>query len=327
MIRLPNAVEPVGPDDRVQRHAGLARPRSDLAHELALERLLVELALAGDDGARGAHAGVEVQRVEDERRARLETRRRAPPTARRSARRRRPSSARRAGRAGSSAASASSRASSRATIAASAPFCGPNTAGARSNGVRTSVSTTIRAPPSPPWSSIAASAPAPPSVVAEPPTPTRIDLRARRRRGADQLAGAVGRGGPGVALVLGDEAEAGGRRHLDHGGPAVLDQPELALHRRGRADPAPRRRPSRRRAPAGAPPSCPRRRRRRGQRSGGISPARSSPRPIAPATSAARNVPLNESGATSTGRSGTAGILPYLASELARRCTQRLSRR
>ena len=42
-----------------------------------------------------------------------------------------------------------------------------------------------------------------------------------------------------------------------------------------------------------------------GQRSGGISPARSSPRPIAPATSAARNVPLKESGATRTGRSGT----------------------
>ena len=45
-----------------------------------------------------------------------------------------------------------------------------------------------------------------------------------------------------------------------------------------------------------------------GHRSGGIRPARSSPRPIAPATSAARNVPLNESGATSTGRSGTVAI-------------------
>ena len=40
-----------------------------------------------------------------------------------------------------------------------------------------------------------------------------------------------------------------------------------------------------------------------GHRSGGISPARSRPRPIAPATSAARNVPLKESGATRTGRS------------------------
>ena len=43
-----------------------------------------------------------------------------------------------------------------------------------------------------------------------------------------------------------------------------------------------------------------------GHRSGGISPARSSPRPIAPATCGALNVPLKESGATSTGRSGTA---------------------
>ena len=41
-----------------------------------------------------------------------------------------------------------------------------------------------------------------------------------------------------------------------------------------------------------------------GHRSGGISPARSSPRPIAPATCGAENVPLKESGATSTGRSG-----------------------
>src|SRR4051794_16601043 len=40
-----------------------------------------------------------------------------------------------------------------------------------------------------------------------------------------------------------------------------------------------------------------------GHRSGGASPADSSPRPMAAATSVARKVPLNESGATSTGRS------------------------
>ena len=43
---LAEAVQPVRADDRVQRHAGLARAGADLADELALERLLVELALA-----------------------------------------------------------------------------------------------------------------------------------------------------------------------------------------------------------------------------------------------------------------------------------------
>src|SRR5699024_9952811 len=69
---LAEGVELVAPDERVQRHAGLPRARADLADELALERLLVELALAGDHGAARAHAGVEVERVEHERRARLE---------------------------------------------------------------------------------------------------------------------------------------------------------------------------------------------------------------------------------------------------------------
>ena len=59
-------------------------------------------------------------------------------------------------------------------MAGSAPFCGANTCAAASNGVRTSHSTTIRAPRRPPPSAIASSAPAPPSVVAEPPTATRI---------------------------------------------------------------------------------------------------------------------------------------------------------
>src|SRR6185312_6739321 len=42
---LAERVERVGADDRVQRHAGLPRARADLAHQLALQRLLVELAL------------------------------------------------------------------------------------------------------------------------------------------------------------------------------------------------------------------------------------------------------------------------------------------
>jgi hypothetical protein len=73
---------------------------------------------------------------------------------------------------GSLSASSSSRFSRRPTSAGSAPFCGPNTSGARSHGVRTSQSTITFASPMPPCSSIASSAPAPPSVVAEPPTPT-----------------------------------------------------------------------------------------------------------------------------------------------------------
>ena len=59
-------------------------------------------------------------------------------------------------------------------MSGSAPFCGPKTFGASSKTVRTSVSTTICAPRRPPPSAIASIAPAPPSVVAEPPTATRI---------------------------------------------------------------------------------------------------------------------------------------------------------
>src|SRR5215210_2894035 len=57
---LAERVERVRADDGVQRDAGLPGAGADLAHELALERLLVELALARDDRARGAHALVEV---------------------------------------------------------------------------------------------------------------------------------------------------------------------------------------------------------------------------------------------------------------------------
>ena len=94
---LAERVERVGADDRVQRDAGLSRARADLADELALQRLLVELALAGDDGPRGASSA----RRSRARRARTARRPPAPrharPTARRRARRRRRSSARRAG--------------------------------------------------------------------------------------------------------------------------------------------------------------------------------------------------------------------------------------
>ena len=175
IMRLPNGSSRVGADDRVQRHAGLPRAGADLADELALQRLLVELALAGDDGAGGAHA------------ARRSRARRAPTAAPGSStapctahsppesppaqpvigtprgsrgqprgelveprlepgdhvRRRRPSAG-------------------RTPSARPRTACGRRTArrGARRRGRRAS--------------SIASSAPAPPSVVAEPPTATRI---------------------------------------------------------------------------------------------------------------------------------------------------------
>src|SRR3954452_6120404 len=52
---LAERVERVAPHDRVQRHAGLAGARADLADELALQGLLVQLALARDHGAARAH--------------------------------------------------------------------------------------------------------------------------------------------------------------------------------------------------------------------------------------------------------------------------------
>ena len=241
---------------------GLARARADLADELALERLLVELALAGHHGAGGAHARVEVERVEDERRARAPAARRARPTARRSARRPRRSSARRAGRAG--AVRPARRAAPRAapTIAGSAPFCGPNTAGARSNGVRTSDSTTMRAPPQAAvlldrLERARAAVGGRRAADAE-----QHDLRARVDRGADQLAGAVGRGRPRRRArprprARGPEAAAISITAVPPSSTSpnwLCDRPaERVVHLGARR--------SRRRARAAAPPSCPRRRR------------------------------------------------------------------
>jgi hypothetical protein len=56
----------------VAGHAGLACAGGDLAGDLALQGGRVESAFADDDRARGAHAGVEVQRLQDERGARLQ---------------------------------------------------------------------------------------------------------------------------------------------------------------------------------------------------------------------------------------------------------------
>ena len=163
---------------------------------LPCERLLVELALAGDHGARGAHALVEAERVEDERRAGLERRAvRGPQPAGQAAG---GAGHRHAARvaAGTSRPARPGAAPRRSTISGSAPFWGPNTSGARSHGTCTSQRTTIRAPPRPPASSIASSAPAPPSVVAEPPTATRMTCAPALDGGGDQLARAVGASRP-----------------------------------------------------------------------------------------------------------------------------------
>ena len=137
--------------------------------------------------------------------------------------------------------------------------------------------------------------------------------RAGARRRGDQLAGAVGRGRPRVALVLGDQRRA---RWPPPSRRSPCRRPRPARSRRRPARPsgsctsAPTSSPPSWASSASSVPSPPS---ATGHRSGGISPARSSPRPIAPATWAARNVPLNVSGATSTGRSGSArpiGVRP-----------------
>ena len=111
----------------------------------------VEPALAGDDRAGGAHALVEPERLEDERGARLEPRaERRPQPARQAARRAGHRHAARVARQAGARASSQPLGRAAATAAGSAPFCGANTSAARSNGVRTSHSTTSRAPRRPP---------------------------------------------------------------------------------------------------------------------------------------------------------------------------------
>ena len=130
MIRLPNGSSASRADDRVQRHAALARAGADLADELALQRLLVELALAGDHGARRRACA----RRSRARRAPTGRPARAP---RRSAAHSPPDSppappviGTPRGSRGNVRACSSQPLVSRPTIAGSAPFCGPNTFGA-----------------------------------------------------------------------------------------------------------------------------------------------------------------------------------------------------
>src|SRR3954452_11245541 len=71
---LAEGVERVAADDRVQRDAALPGPRADLHDHAAAEGALVERALARDDRAGRAHAGVEAERREDPRAAGLQHR-------------------------------------------------------------------------------------------------------------------------------------------------------------------------------------------------------------------------------------------------------------
>ena len=175
----------------------------------------------------------------------------------------------------------------------------------------------MRAPPSPPCSSIASSAPAPPSVVAEPPTPTHDDARARVDRGADELAGPVRGGRPGVALVLGHEASPDAAAISRTAVPpsstsanwAVSGRPSgsCTLGARQLAAEAGEQRVERALAAVGHRAEV-------GRHEPGALQAAAD----RAATSEARNVPLKESGATSTGRSGTEAI----AASVARRCVR-----
>ena len=132
-----------------------------------------------------------------------------------------------------------------------------------------------------PASSSASSAPAPPSVVAEPPDRHDHPLGARLDRRDDQLARPARRGRPGVALLLGDEAEPARLRHLHD---APCRRPSMRAKRAStgpaervadpRASPlaaaawtaARRSSPRRRPPPAAPPPSRPAARSPRGDR-------------------------------------------------------------
>ena len=262
------------PDHRVAGHAALAAARGHLADDLALEALLVEAALAGHHERRGAHQLVEAERVEHVGGAVARAARPSRPRARPRGRRRRPSSARRAGRAASPrrASRAGARAASRLRVGA---LLRARTRAARPRtGVRTSQSTSSST--STPASSSASSAPAPPSVVAEPPTRHDHALGARLDGRGDQLAGAARGRRPGVALVLGHQRRARS--------PAPSRRSRCAVRRAARTRPRPAGRAdrstvdacaARRRASPAARPSCPRRRRPPGSSTASRPPTRS----------------------------------------------------
>ena len=172
--------------------------------------------------------------------------------------------------------------------------------GARSNGVRTSHSTTIRAP---------RGRRAPRSPPARPPAVGRRraahadqhDLAPASTR-RDQLAGPVGGRGPGSRSSSATRPSPDAAAISTTAVPPSSTSPNEARTGRPSGSWTSRRSP-RRRARAAAPPSSLAAVGQRAEVRAASVRRAPGPRPIA-ATSAARNVPLNESGATRTGRSG-----------------------
>ena len=165
------------------------------------------------------------------------------------------------------------------------------------DGVRTSHSTTSRAPFSPPASSIASIAPSPPSVVALPPAATSttcapvstaatISSPVPRDEAASASRSPSARCASPLASATSTIAVAPSSISPN---PACSGRPSGSLTSAPPVSP-----PSvvSNAASVPSPPSA------RGHRSGGGKPARSRPRPIAAAIAGAAKVPLKESGAT-----------------------------
>ena len=200
--------------------------------DLALQRLLVELALAGDARhARRAHARVEVQRVEHERRARLEhgAERRPQPAGEPAggAGHRHAARVARAARARQRVAAARS---SRSTIAGvGALLRAEDRRRALERRAHVAQHDEPRA--------------AQPAALLDRLDRARAAVRGRRCRrrptsttcAPASTAAAISSPVPGVdaahgvALVLGDEAQPARRRHLDDRRAAVLEQPEAGV--------------------------------------------------------------------------------------------------
>ena len=269
--------EAVLADHQVQRLAGGAQREAISPTTLPAEALRVEAALAADDGVGPAQARVEPDRVEDEGGAGPQPAPKAqrPPRARRRSR----SSARRAGRAGSSAASAPAAPLSRSTAAGSAPFCGAEDARRVLLGAVASQRTSISAPPSRPRRRSASIAPAPPSVVALPPTATSTV------RAPAAPAAAISSPVPKVSARSGSrsvrrhQGQPGGLRRLDDRRLAVVEQAEARLDRPPQRVVDRGLRALAAECARAARPSSPRRRRRRGSgRRRGAALARARPR-------------------------------------------------
>ncbi len=319
-IRAPIASSARTPQTASQ---GTPRCRARVAisdDELADQALLVEPALAGDHRPRGAHPPVELDRVEHERGA-----------ADQLGAERRPQSAGEAARGAGHLDPArvpghpprlavQSRGQSLDRVGIGALLRPEHARRVLERGAHVAQHDQAWRPEARRRDSIAPIAPAPPSVVALPPTPSRTVPRAGGDRGRDQLAGSGRRRRERVAVARRDQPQTGRGRGLDDRRAAVLGQQERRVQRTARAARGPRPCAARRRTPGAAPRAFPRRRRRPGTGRPAGPPPRS-PAPTAAATSVAENVPLNESGATNTvSRTPGIGLTAPVSGILCGRC-------